>query len=165
MKQDFKYNYNKKSQINFYFDDARKSIQTLNSVYDIVFLDGFSPQKNPTLWTIDFLSQIKNNMNYNSVLTSYSKSTPFRSALLKLGFNVGKTFIDNVDMGTVASFNKKIIINPLDDFDLGQISTTSGITYKDNNLSLTPYEISKNRELEQKSSNLISRTQFIKSRQ
>ncbi|MBQ3642003.1 hypothetical protein II906_08790 [bacterium] len=163
MKDSFKFNYNKKSQINFYFDDARQSIKSLNKQYDIVFLDGFSPQKNPSLWTYDFLLQIKNKIHDNTIITSYSKSTPFRNALLKLGFNVGKTFIDEIDMGTIASFNKNYIINPLDDYDLELMTTTSGIVYRDESLNLTAQEIVYNRNLEQKNSNLISHTQLLKS--
>ena len=138
------------------------SLKLLNKVYDVVFLDAFSPQKDPTLWTIDFLSLLKSKMNTNSILVSYSKSTPFRSALLELGFYVGKTFIDDVDMGTVASFNQKNILYPLDDFDKKLMSTRSGITYKDTNLDLLPNEILSLRENEQKISNRISHTAFLK---
>lgn len=142
--------------------DARISIKDCTKSYDIVFLDAFSPQKDPTLWTIDFLSLIKEKMNDNSVLVSYSKSTPFRSALSKLGFCVGKTFIDGVDMGTVASQSKDKIINPLSDYDIELLNTRSGITYKDSMLNLNSSEILKNREIEQKDSSLISHTQFLK---
>ncbi|MBE7705190.1 MAG: hypothetical protein E7Z90_05190 [Cyanobacteria bacterium SIG29] len=161
-KYDLKSNNNNDIAINYYIDDARISLKSLNNTYDIVFLDAFSPQKDPTLWTIDFLSLIKQHMNTNSVLVSYSKSTPFRNALHKLNFNVGKTFIDGIDMGTIASLDKNIIINPLNDYDLELLNTRSGITYKDFNLSLSGDEILKNREIEQNNSNLISHTQFLK---
>jgi len=147
-KYDLKSNNNNDIAINYYIDDARISLKSLNNTYDIVFLDAFSPQKDPTLWTIDFLSLIKQHMNTNSVLVSYSKSTPFRNALHKLNFNVGKTFIDGIDMGTIASLDKNIIINPLNDYDLELLNTRSGITYKDFNLSLSGDEILKNREIE-----------------
>lgn len=155
------YTYNNKT-INFLIGDARKTIQTLDKKYDIVFLDAFSSQKDPTLWTIDFLSAIKEKMHTNSMLLTYSKSTPFRNALLNLGYFVGKTFIDDDDMGTVASFNKNNIINPLTEFDLDLCKTRSGIVYKDCNFSLSSDEILKNRENEQNTSNLISHTQFLK---
>lgn len=149
--------------INYHIGDARKTIKELNTIYDIVFFDAFSSQKDPTLWTINLLSIIKDKMNEDSVFVSYSKATPFRSALLELGFNVGKTYIDGIDMGTAASKNLKYISNPLSDYDFKLIQTRSGITYKDNqDFSLTPDEILKNRELEQKSSNRLSHTQFLK---
>ena len=149
-------------KINYYFDDARKSIKLLNNTYDIVFLDAFSSQKDPTLWTIDFLSEVKLKMNENSVLVSYSKSTPFRSALVELGFYVGKTFIDEQDMGTIASLNKNNILNPLTNYDFELLSTRSGITFKDSELNLSGDKILLNREIEQKTSSRISHTAFLK---
>ena len=146
----------------YHYGDARQSIKALNKNYDIVFLDAFSPQKDPTLWTIDFLSLIKERMNNNSILVSYSKSTPFRSALKHLGFFVGKTFIDNIDMGTVASFNEDKIINKLSDYDIALLNTRSGIVYKDINLNASGKDILLQREIEQKTSNLVSHTQFLK---
>ncbi len=149
--------------INFHYNDARLSIKGLTKKYDVVFLDAFSPQLDPKLWTIDFLALIKSHLHDNSVLVSYSKSTPFRSALLQLGLNVGKTFIDNIDMGTVASFNKNKILNPLNDYDIGLINTRSGIVYKDEHLNKTANEIITLRKQEQDNSNLISQTKFLKS--
>lgn len=148
--------------INYYFNDARKSIKSLSNKYDYVFLDAFSPQKDPTLWTIDFLNEIKQKMNDDSILVSYSKSTPFRSALYKLGFHVGKTILNNFDMGTVASLNKNNILNPLSNYDIELLNTRSGIPYRDVSFYSTPDEILKRREIEQINSNLISHTAFLK---
>ncbi len=148
--------------IRYIFDDARKSVLNLNESFNVVFLDAFSPQKDPTLWTLNFLSEIKNNMNNNSILLSYSKSTPFRSALIELKFHVGKTFLNNVDMGTVASFNEKYISNPLTSYDYKLLSTTSGIFYKDSSLTLDANTILLNRDFEIKNSNRISHTKFLK---
>lgn len=149
-------------KITYYFDDARSFIKNSNIKYDIVFHDGFTPQKDPVLWTIDFLSEIKKHLTSNSILVSYSKSTPFRSALLKLNFFVGKTYIDSIDMGTIASLNENYIENKLTDYDLGLINTRSGIVYKDEGLFHSSTDIIKLREIEQKSSNLISHTKFLK---
>ena len=137
-------------------------LQNTSDGYDIVFLDAFSPQKDPTLWTIDFLKQLSLNMKKNSVLLSYSKSSPFRSALLELNFFVGKTYINNFDMGTIASFNSSFINNFLSEYDLKILQSKSGIFYKDPNLSLASSEIILNRELEQKNSTRQSRTSLSK---
>ena len=150
------------SSINFHIGDGRKTIKFCNKKYDVVFLDAFSSQKDPTLWTIDFLRLISQRINENGILVSYSKATPFRSALKELGFCVGKTYINNVDMGTVASFDKDNITNYLTDYDIQLIKTRSGITYKDSLLSLSPNDILLQREIEQKNSSLISHTQFLK---
>ena len=135
-------NYTQKSNkynninIRYFIGDARHTLKTINSFYDVVFLDAFSPQKDPVLWTIDFISLIKSKLNDKSVIVSYSKSTPFRSALIELGFCAGKTIIDNKDMGTVASFDKSQIFNPLSDYDYKLLSTRTAIPYKDKCLSL-----------------------------
>lgn len=150
------------SKIHYVIDDARRYLLSNNTIYDVIFLDAFSPQKAPELWTIDFIQQLKLHMHNNSIIVSYSKSTPFRSALIELGFYVGKTFIDNIDMGTTASLNKNIINSSLDNFDLELIKTRSGITYKDKDLNLSSSEIIKIRELEQSNSTRISHTQFLK---
>ncbi len=150
------------SSINFYSGDARKSIFLTKNMYDVIFLDAFSPQKDPTLWTIDFLAILKLKMKQNSILVSYSKSAPFRSALLELGFYVGKTIINNTDMGTVASFNSYLIQNKLTKDDINIIETRSGIPYRDINLSLNANEIIINRSIEGAASTRVSRTQFEK---
>ncbi len=155
-------NNNKKIKINTHIQDARITLQKINNSYDIIFLDAFSSKKDPTLWTIHFLNLIKQKMKPNSLLISYSKSTAFRSALIELGFNVGKTFLNNTDMGTVASFNKHLIINPLDDIDFKLIDSRSGITYKDPSLSLPPTQILLNRNSEIDISDRISRTKLSK---
>ena len=162
MKNCLKHTDNSNFSIRYHFDDARKTMKELNNTYDVVFLDAFSSQKDPTLWTIDFLSAVKDKMNKNSILVSYSKSTPFRSALIELGFFVGKTFINEIDMGTIASLNEENITNKLTDYDLKLLSTRSGITFKDPNLNLTAKEILTNREIEQKNSNRLSHTAFLK---
>ncbi|MCD7780197.1 MAG: hypothetical protein LUH05_05945 [Candidatus Gastranaerophilales bacterium] len=151
------------SKINFKFGDARKTISDTNNLYDVVFLDAFSPKLDPRLWTIDFLSLVKSKMKQNSLLVSYSKSVPFRSALKELGLFIGKTLINNIDMGTSASLNHEFIINPLDDYDYRLIETRSGITYKDKNLNLPPSDILNNRNSEAKKSDRISCTLFNKS--
>ncbi len=165
---DFKYPFKAtkygKSKINFFYGDARSSIKGMNNTYDIVFLDAFSPQKDPTLWTIDFLNIVKNKMKDNSILVSYSKSNPFRSALIELGFYVGKTFIDNIDMGTIASCNKGNIINNLTDYDMELLNTRCGITYKDKDLNKSPQDILLNRKNESLNSGRISHTSFLKSK-
>lgn len=158
----FEYGIKPANSINFIIGDGRVLISDLSKKYDIVFLDAFSPQKDPTLWTIDFLSAVSSVMNFDSVLVSYSKSTPFRSALRDLGFCVGKTFIDGVDMGTIASRNNQNIKNPLNNYDEALLNTKSGITYKDKRLCLSPEVIKSNRDLEQLNSNRISHTKFIK---
>ncbi len=162
MNNDLKLNKYNKCNFEYKLNDARVSVPDLNMQYDVVFLDAFSSKKCPELWTIDFLSVIKQKMKSNSLLLSYSKSTPFRSALLNLGFYVGKTIIDNNDMGTVASLNSCFIKNHLSDYDYKIISSKSGLPYRDKNLNLPAESIIENRNNEIKNSTRISRSQVDK---
>ncbi len=163
MMNDLKFNNYNKSFFNAYYGDARKTIFDTNKQYDIVFLDAYSPKINPVLWTINFLSVVKSKMKKNSLLLSYSKSTPFRSALLELGFFVGKTIYDYQDIGTIASLNPAYIRNHLNSKDKEIIASRSGIPYRDAELNLPAEQILINRELESQSSDRISRSQADKS--
>ena len=163
MKCDLKYNEYSNVEILYNILDARQLLLHTKNEYDLVFLDAFSPHKDPTLWTIDFLKLLSLNMKKDSLLLSYSKSSPFRSALLELNFFVGKTLLDNFDIGTIASFNPSYINNFLSESDLKILQSKSGICYKDPNLSLQPSKIILNREVEQKNSLRQSRTSLSKS--
>ncbi len=158
---ELKANNYKDSILNIHLNDARIILKDIHQKYNIVFLDAFSPQKDPTLWSEDFLRLIKSLMNSNSIFLSYSKSTPFRSALLNLGFKIKKTFIDNIDMGTSASLNENFISN-LSDFDYELYNSKSGITYKDPDLNLSYIDILNNRIKEQNSSDRISHTKLLR---
>ncbi len=162
MYNELKHNIYKNSLIYYHVADARKYILETKKTYDVIFLDAYTPKKQPSLWTINFLSEIKKHIDDNSVIVTYSKSTPFRSALVELGFSVGKILVDESDMGTIASFNSNKIKNKLNSYDLKLIETKSGITYKDYNFSLSDIEIIKNRQAEQDISSRQSRTQFSK---
>lgn len=147
---------------NYHCDDARKSLLKLDNEYDFVFLDAFTPIKDPTLWSFDFLKLIKSHMKKNSILVTYSNSTPVRSAFLELGFNLGKILINKKQFGTVASLNKKLLKFPLDEFDIGLTKTMGGIIYKDKLLNLSKEEIKFNRETDKANSARMSTSQYKK---
>ena len=158
----FKRNKYKKFNFRCFIGDARQTITQTDKKYDFVFFYAFSPQKAPLLWTIDFLSQVKNKISPDGVFLTYSKSTPVRSALLEIGFNVGKTISNGKEIGTIASLNNDKITNPLSEYDLKTIETTSGIPYRDKTLNLTNTQILENRNTEMIKSGRLSRTQFLK---
>ena len=143
--------------------DARQTINECNQVYDFVFLDAFTPSKQPILWTKQFFEKIKSKMNKNSVLATYSNSSPVRKTLIDLGFNISKTVIDGKSFGTVATLGNNLLGTPLDEYELGLLSTRSGIPYLDNEtLTLSSEEILNNRLEIMRNSELISSTQYIK---
>ncbi|NQU78211.1 hypothetical protein HQ545_00415 [Candidatus Woesearchaeota archaeon] len=69
--------------------DARETIKSLKKdSFDCVFLDPFSPNKCPELWTKEFFEKIYRVMKKGGVLTTYSCARIVRDNLTAAGFNV-----------------------------------------------------------------------------
>lgn len=146
--------------LNIIFNDARVSAQSLKKGYNFVFLDAFTPHKQPLLWTFEFLELIKSKMEGNGFLATYSNSTPVRKTLFDLGFNLGKIILDNSQFGTVACLDKNRILNSLTNFDMGLMQTKAGVPYRDKYLTSSSSEILKNRDEELKNCDKMSATEF-----
>ncbi|MDD3150627.1 MAG: MnmC family methyltransferase [Candidatus Gastranaerophilales bacterium] len=156
--------YNKKNiAIKLTIGDARDTIIEENGKFDYIFHDGFTPSKTPCLWSLEFLSILSNLISDEGVFVTYTCSSPVRSALKEVGFNLGKTLnLKNKPIGTVASKNEFNIKNKLNDKELTLLQTNAGIFYRDEKLKLTNSEILQNRELEIKKSTRLSTSRFFK---
>lgn len=77
--------------IYFHLGDARKKILQLTNTYDIVYLDPFSPTKNPELWTYHFIQVIKNKLKPNGIILTYSSALSVLAALKRNGFYLYQT--------------------------------------------------------------------------
>jgi len=152
--------------INFYINDARKSIKTLNEKYDCIFLDAFTYTLAPQLWSIEFVAELYNHLDDNGVILTYSNSAQIRNTFLENNLYVGKIYNSKLNkyVGTIASKNKDKIRYPLTNYELGLCNTTAGIPYHDPNLSFSNKEILELREYEFKHSNLMSSSKYIKIR-
>ena len=157
-----KNNLKKPDFINFYFEDIRKAVKKLNKKYDIIFHDGFKPDIQPEVWSEDLIFEILKLLKEDGIYCTYNHSKPVLNALNKTGVFVGKTIKENKIIGTVASKNKSLIKNPLNDFEQGALNTKSAITYKDKNLDLSSNEIILNRKNEVEASNLITLSSYLK---
>jgi tRNA U34 5-methylaminomethyl-2-thiouridine-forming methyltransferase MnmC len=72
--------------------DARERVREIeNFDADAIFHDGFSPYKNPELWTLDFLAMLTKLLKGDGVWVSYTSSLAVRKALKLLGFNLQST--------------------------------------------------------------------------
>lgn len=148
---------------NINFGDARQRINDVNGNVNFVFLDAFTPHKQPLLWTYEFLSKVKSKMSNNSILSTYSNAAPIRKTFADLGFNIGKVILNDKQFGTVASFSKNKIKSPLSKYDIGLIKTKAGIVYHDNpDLNLSSDEILFNRKSEVANSKLLSSSKYRK---
>ncbi len=146
--------------------DARDWLKAQNNkelYYDFIFLDAFSPNISPQLWTLDFFKYLYDILSNNGILTTYSSAVPIRSALIQAGFCVGKT-VDNSgkSIGTIATKSSSNIKIPLNKYELGLIQTKAGICYRDITLSDNDDIILKNRLNEIENSNRMSTTSYKK---
>lgn len=145
--------------------DARQVLLEDNNLYDLIFLDAFSPSKCPCLWSYEFFKELYNHTNCNGVLLTYSSSAAVRAAMLEAGFHVGKIFNSrlNTFTGTICSKNINNIKYKLSEYDLGLLKTKSGIMYRDKNLNAVNEAIIAFRKNEVANSNRMSCSHYIKS--
>lgn len=81
----------KNIELNIILGDAVKTIKnilTIKTKFDAVFLDAFSPPKNPELWTAEFFKDIEKRMKPNAKLATYSCAGSVRRNLKEAGFRV-----------------------------------------------------------------------------
>ncbi|AAC07760.1 tRNA (5-methylaminomethyl-2-thiouridine)(34)-methyltransferase MnmD [Aquifex aeolicus] len=122
--------------------DARKRIKEVeNFKADAVFHDAFSPYKNPELWTLDFLSLIKERIDEKGYWVSYSSSLSVRKSLLTLGFKVGSSReIGRKRKGTVASL--KAPVPPMEENEVRKLVLSPfAVPMRDEKLDKEPLEI------------------------
>ncbi|MCQ2789588.1 MAG: MnmC family methyltransferase [bacterium] len=150
--------------LNFHFSDARNVIQNLDKKYDFIFLDAFSPNKCPILWSEDFFKLLNSKLKEDGVLLTYSSAAAVRNAMMHAGFFVGKIFNKDLNKftGTIATKKNDLVIYSLDELEMALINSKSGITYKDHSLNSSIEEIISAREDEIKNSNLKSSTKAVK---
>ncbi len=150
--------------------DAREKINIIPSSikFDLIYLDGFSPQKCPQVWTIEFLSKVKEKLNSQGYLITYSSSAAVRKTLRNLGleiFTIKPRFNNRTfwSQGTVAisKFDKNKLksnsnFKNLSLMEEEHLLTKASIPYRDKDLNSTKEDIIKNRLDEQLLSNLLS---------
>ena len=135
---------NDSNKIQLLLGDARQTINRCTNIcFDIIFLDAFSPLKNPELWTYDFLKILFKIMSKDAILVTYSAAFAVRGALIKCGFHVGTTEpFGRKKGGTIASKNSINIETPLTETELNIIQkSTAGTPYRDKNLNCTAKQI------------------------
>lgn len=72
--------------------DARQRIQELKGRslrFDAIFLDPFSPQRCPQLWTVEFLTLVAGCLGPVGTLATYSRSAAVRAGLIAADLSIG----------------------------------------------------------------------------
>ena len=150
--------------------DARKEISKLpsNISFDLIFLDGFSPQKCPEIWTIEFLSKLSNKLKKDGNIVTYSSAAAVRKTFIDLGLKIYTIKpIDNSkniwSNGTIAkkNINDKDISNnsfikKLSIMEIEHLRTKASIPYRDPSGKASSEEIINKRDKEQLSSDLLN---------
>ncbi len=145
-------------------EDARTSLINDKNIYNLIFLDAFTPAKCPALWSLEFFKLLFEHLDKDGMILTYSNSAAVRNAMINAGFYVGKIYNPEIDKytGTIAVKNKSLIKYELSEYDLGLINSRAGIFYRDENLSLANEAIIASHEIEVKNSDKISSSRFIK---
>lgn len=150
-------------KINFYNTDVRHFAKKNIANYDLILMDGFTPSKTPSIWTVDIFFELYRLMNNDGFLITYNTSAPVRNAMVQAGFYIGNIFDSNNKLcGTIASKNISNIKHTLSNVQAGLLKTKAGIPYRDKNLSLDNDTILLNRQKEFEDSNLISSSKYLK---
>ena len=145
-------------------DDARNFIKNDKTIYNLIFLDAFSPSKCPCLWTLEFFQQLHKHLDKDGVILTYSTSAAIRNAMINAGLKIGYIYNKdkNFPIGTVAVKNSNLIKYHLSEYDLGLLKTRAGIFYRDENLTGLNEAIIERRNLEINNSNLMSSSKYNK---
>ncbi len=156
---------NKNFDCDLIIGDARKEVLNLPKEinFDLIFLDGFSPQKCPEIWSYEFLSKLKNKIKYEGYLITYTSSAAVRKSLKDLGFNLFNIIPTNSKQtrwsnGTLATFNKQQNnphITKLSGMEIEHLDTKASIPYRDPTGEMSSKEILEIRRKEQEFSNLL----------
>ena len=148
--------------------DAREKINNIpiNIKFDLIYLDGFSPQKCPQVWSVEFLAKVTQKLNHDGYLVTYSSSAAIRKTLRNLGFNIfnikpninSRNLWSNGTMAIKTIDEKKIENNlyfkKLSSMEEEHLLTKASIPYRDPTLRADSKVIIQKRIQEQLFSNL-----------
>ena len=145
-------------------DDARKVLLEDHNLYNLIFLDAFTPSKCPCLWSYEFFKLLNEHLEEDGLILTYSTSASIRAAMVEAGFEIGNIYNERLNKftGTVAAKNKNLIKYPLSEYDLGLLKTKAGIFYRDENLNSLNEAINEVRKIEVEKSNRISSSHYKK---
>ena len=151
---------------NIKIDDARNVVKADKNLYNLIFLDAFTPSKCPCLWTYEFFKRLYEILEQEGMLLTYSSSARVRSAMKEAGFEIGNIYNRRLNkfQGTIAVKNKSLLKYPLPEDEFGLFNSKAGIFYRDKNLKASNEAIITAHEIEVEKSNRMSSTQYLNAR-
>ncbi|MBU6468479.1 MAG: FAD-dependent 5-carboxymethylaminomethyl-2-thiouridine(34) oxidoreductase MnmC [Betaproteobacteria bacterium] len=70
--------------------DIKDAVKSLTMTIDAIYLDGFSPQKNPDMWHGDIFAALAQHCHGETTLASWCVAGTVRQNLIDAGFNVSR---------------------------------------------------------------------------
>ncbi len=124
--------------IRVYIEDARQTVQKLeDDTYDAIFLDPFSQNMAPELFSLEFFRQFRRVIKDDGIVATYTSSAPVRDAFIESDFYIGQgPIFGRKQGGTLASPNPLMLDTALPKNDEIRIALSDvGIPFRDPNLN------------------------------
>ena len=124
--------------INVFIEDARQTVQRLpDNTYDAIFLDPFSQNMAPELFSVEFFKEFKRVIKDDGIVATYTSSAPVRAGFIEAGFYIGQgPIFGRKQGGTLASPNPLMLDTSLPKNDEKRIALSDvGIPFRDPNLN------------------------------
>ena len=140
--------------INVYIEDARQTVQKLkDNTYDAIFLDPFSQNMAPELFSLDFFKEFERIIKTDGIVATYTSSAPVRAAFIESGFYIGRgPIFGRKQGGTLASLNPEMLDTSLPKNDEIRIALSDvGIVFRDPSLNDSSENILDSRTIERQS--------------
>ena len=124
--------------INVFIEDARKTVQKLDDdSYDVIFLDPFSQNMAPELFSLDFFKEFRRIIKDTGIVATYTSSAPVRAAFIEADFYIGLgPIFGRKQGGTLASPSQEMLDTSLPKNDEIRIALSDvGIPFRDPGLN------------------------------
>ena len=140
--------------ITVYIEDARQTVQKLkDNSYDAIFLDPFSQNMAPELFSVDFFKEFRRIIKNDGIVATYTSSAPVRAGFIESDFYIGQgPIFGRKQGGTLASPNPLMLDTSLPKNDEIRIALSDvGIPFRDPGLNnSSEYILNERREKRQK---------------
>ncbi len=97
------------TRLDVIFEEASAAITSFPSAVDAWYLDGFSPAKNPEMWSSDLLGALSDRTTTGGTVASYTAAGWVRRNLAKAGFEVAKRPGFGTKRDMISGFKRKSI--------------------------------------------------------
>ena len=125
-------------KLNVFIEDARQTVQNLDDdTYDAIFLDPFSQNMAPELFSIEFFKEFRRIIKDDGIVATYTSSAPVREGFIEAGFYIGLgPIFGRKQGGTLASPNPEMLDWSLPRNDEIRIALSDvGIPFRDPGLN------------------------------